>query len=156
GKVREHQRRVQLLEPRRRVRGAEIERIRQRHLAVDDLDRLDLDPALGSRERPFLALALDDRPEIPAAVSLAGQRKARARQANAPDRRARLEQLADAVVERDLVDLDQWMAVADQRNVTELQAAEQRPLESPDRKGRRQVLVRLRDEEIAQPVLDPT
>jgi len=79
-----------------------------------------------------------------------------AREAHAADDDASLEQFADAVADRHFVDLDQGMAVAPERDLPELEAAQQGTFEPADAERRGQVLVRLPDDEVADAVLGPT
>ena len=69
----------------RHVRGAEVERIVQPHVAIDDLDRLNLDRPL--RPRPFLfaRIAFDQRAQVPPAVGEFARDDHRSRQADAAD-----------------------------------------------------------------------
>ena len=137
------------------MRGPEVERVVQEHAAVHDLDRLD-------RNRPrragalFLArLALHERAEIPAPVGQARDLDVRPNQPHAPDHRAAIDELADAVRQCDFVDVHERLAVARERDVAELQAAEERSFEAADRQRRREIFVRLPHEEIANAILCP-
>ena len=71
------------------------------------------------------------------------------------DDRAGLDQFADAVGERDLVDVDQQAAVLRQPDLAELEPAQDGSAEAANREGGGDVLVRLADDEFAQPVLRP-
>src|SRR6202035_3872251 len=102
---------VEVLEVGRDVRGAELQRITQHDAAVHHLDRQDLDGAAWSGTPLLLYLALDERAEIPSPVCLLRGDDPRTRQANPPDDRAALPQLAEAVAERDIVDRDDRLAV---------------------------------------------
>ncbi len=139
----------------RDVRGAEGQWVAERDMAVDDLDRLDPDRA--PRPGPLLLarLALDQRADVPPPVSQFLRGDIRAGEPDAPDGHALRDQLADAVAERHLFDLDDRAAVAIERDVIELEAAEERPLQPADVQRRREVLVRLPDDQAANLVLRP-
>src|SRR6185436_2958321 len=101
-------------------------RAAERHVAVDDLDRLNADRAI--RAGPFLLarLALHQRGEIPAAVFHLSRRDVRPRQPDPADGDALLHELADAVGECDLVNLHERAPVAVEGDVAELEAAKER------------------------------
>ena len=60
-------------------------------------------------------VALNEGPQIPAAVGLSGYEDARAHEADSADDHARLKQLPQAVGEREIVDDDDRVAVTRQR-----------------------------------------
>src|SRR5262245_40382501 len=123
------------------VRRAEVERILEGHVAVDDLDRLNLGRM--GRSGTFLLerFALDERAEVPSAVRQPRADDVRARETDPADDRAPIDELADAVAERNLVDVNQRVALAREVDVAQLEAAKERPLEPADRQRRRQVVV---------------
>jgi hypothetical protein len=153
--IRERQRRVQRGKMRWQVRGAEVERIAQDDVAIDDLDRLNLDRAARSRAFLLARLAPDERGEIPAAVGLLRRDDPRSRHADASQHDAGLKQLTNAVAERDVVDPDKWAAVARHADVIELETSKERSFEPADGQRRRQVLVRLPYDELADLILGP-
>src|SRR2546428_8318613 len=139
----------------RHVRGAEVERILQRDVAVDDLDRLNLNRTVRAGAFLFPRLAFDERAEIPASIRQLRPHDVRARQTDAAHDGPAIDELANAVGERDFVNVDQGAVAAREVDVAELQPPEERALEAADRQRRRQVLVRLADDQIANAVLRP-
>src|SRR5262249_51278862 len=103
----------------------------------------------------FARLAFYQRAEIPSAIRQLGAFDVRPHEPYAADHRPLVDELADAVAERDLVDVNQRPAVARERDVSELQAAEERPFEAADRQRRGEIVVRLADDQFADPVLCP-
>src|SRR5207237_5800861 len=127
----------------------------QRDAAVDHVDGVNLDRPRRPGAFLLARLAFDERAEIPAAVRHLAPDDDRVREAHAMDDDARLHELADAVFERDLVDVYERLPAARQVDVAEPDAAEQRSLQPSDVQRRREVLVRLPDDETAEPVLGP-
>ena len=66
-----------------------------------------------------------------------------------------LEQFVQAVTDRDFVDADQGVPVASHCDVAEAQTLQKRPFEAADAQSRREVLVGLADNQIANPILRP-
>jgi len=137
------------------MRGAEVERILERYVAVDDLDRLDLNRPARPGSFLLARLALHERAEIPSPVRHLCPDDVRAREADAADHRPLIDQLADAVGERDLVDVDQRAPIAREADVAELQAAEEGSVEAPDRERGREIVVRLTDDQFTDAILPP-
>ena len=138
------------------MRRAEIERVVQQHAPVVDLDRLNRDRAPGTSALFLARLALHERAEIPASVGQARSFDVRPDQPHAADHRAAIDELADAVGERDFVDVHERAAFARERDVAELQPAKERSFEAADRQRCGEILVRLPDNEITDAVLRPS
>ena len=153
--IAERQARVEVLEIRRHVGRAELKWIPHEHAAVHDLDGQNLDRP--SRAAALLPphFALHQRAEVPAAVALLRGDNARAREADAPNDGAVLPQLAQAVAQIDFVNRDDRRLVAREPHVAKTQTAQQRSFQVADLERRRQVLVRLADDQRADLVLGP-
>src|SRR5919201_328174 len=110
------------------MRRAEIERRVQHHASVVHLDGVDLDrpPRAGLLFLP--RLSFHDRGEIPAAVRHARHHDARTDKRDSLDDDTVLDQLADAVAERYVIDLDERAALAREPDVTQLNATQERSL----------------------------
>ena len=137
------------------MRGAEVERILKGDAAVDHFDRLNLDRALRTGSLFLARFALHERAQVPSSIRHLRADDVGPRQAHRADDHALLVQLADAVVERDLIDADQRVAAARQADIAELQTSKQRAFEPADRQGGRQVRVGLTHDLLADAVLRP-
>ena len=155
GVVVERQRRIERGEMRRHVSRAEIERVVQQDVAVDDFYALNVDGPFRSCAFLLLRFASDQRTQIPSAVGLLSTDNSRSRQANAPNHNARLKELPEAVAERNFIDHDHRLAIARQLDLTEAEAAQQRSFEPADRQGCGEVLIRLTDDQSPDAVFGP-
>src|SRR5471030_2759917 len=124
-------------------------------MSVDDVNRLNLNRASGPCALPLARVAFDERGQIPSALRQPRPDDDRARETDAPDHRSPIDELADAVAERDFVDVDEGLPAARHADVAELKAAQQRPLEPADAERGCEVVVRLVDQQIANAVLRP-
>src|SRR5439155_18687463 len=131
-------------------------RIAQRDGAVVHFDRFDVDRASRPRSLLLRDLAFDERRDVPASVGRSRHHHARPCQPDLSDHDARLDKLAQAVAQRHIVDRDDLAAVAREADVAELDAAKECALEPADFERRRQVLISLTDDDVADPVLGPT
>src|SRR5262249_17925154 len=127
----------------------------QHHVPVDDLNRLNLDRPPRAGTLLLTSLAFDERAEVPPSVGLPGADDAWTHQPDAADDDARLKQLADAVAQSDFIDLDERLTVAREADVAELEAAKQRSAEAAYFERRREVLIGLPDDELADLILGP-
>src|SRR5581483_11972070 len=100
-------------------------------------------------------LALDERPEIPAAVRLFAAGDARPHDTHATDDYAGLQQLADAVAHFHAIDGDQRSSVARETDAVERETAEERSAERVDLERRAQILVRLTNDQLSNLILGP-
>jgi hypothetical protein len=123
---------VQLLEVRRHVRRPQGQRILDHDLCVDEPDGKDVDRAAGAALLVLPPLAPDQRAKIPTAISALRDDHPGPRQRDPADRRPLVDQFADAVVERHLVDADQRLAVLQQPDAAQRETAENRTLEAVD------------------------
>ena len=135
--------------------GTEIERIVQRDPPVDDLDRLHVDRPARTRALLLARVAPDECAEIPAPVRLAAADDPRARHLNTTHDDAGLHELANAVAERDSLDLNQRATFARDADVGQRDTPQQRSFKPPDRKRRGQVLVGLADNQASDGFLGP-
>src|SRR5262245_45156702 len=94
--------------------------------AVAHFDRTDSNRPAGTGALSDARAALDERPQVPASVRLFFGDHARTGEANLANRRPLIEQLADVVAHRDIVDADDGAAVAGERDVAQFDAAHQR------------------------------
>jgi hypothetical protein len=137
------------------VRRTERDVFGQRHRGIldDDRDNLNRTPWPGSLFFP--RLAFDERCQVPPAVGAARRGNPGPHDRNALDDDPGLQQLAQTVRERDVVDADQRLAVLRQADVTELNPPEYRPAKRSDLESRRQELVRLTHDQLANLIFGP-
>ena len=152
----EGQRRVEGRVAARSHREREVQLIAQGDVAVDDLDRADVNRSPRAAPLFLLRVAPDQRGKVPAAIRLPGRDHARPLDANAGDGRAAIHQLTDAVADGHPIDGDDRLAVAGEADVRQLDAANQRTLERADFERRGEVLVGLPDDQAAKIALRPT
>src|SRR4051812_6571235 len=114
------------------MRRTEVERIAERDVAVDDLDRLDLDRTVWPGSILFARLAPDQGAQVPPPIGHPASEDDRAGEAHAADHHAALNQFPDAVGEGDFVDVDQCLAITAVRDLSELETAEQRSFKASD------------------------
>src|SRR5262249_34045851 len=74
---------------------------------------------------------------------------------NLANRRAAIDELADAVTQRHIVDADNRLAVARERDVAQLEPAYERALQAADAQGGGQILVGFTNDQRADLILGP-
>src|SRR5579864_4205087 len=134
---------------------AQIQRVLERHPPVCNLDTLHLNRSTRPGALLLAPLALDDRSQLPPAVSSTRGDDPGTNETHSANHDARLQQFADAVMEIDCVNRDQGPAVLREAHVVQLNAAQQRSAKRADLEGCREVLVGLADEESSQLILRP-
>ncbi len=155
GRVREREDGVERLEVGRHVGGAEVDRIGERDPPVDDFDRLHGNRTAGSASPLLGRFAADERAQIPFAVRLLRAGNMRPHEPQVAYDDALVHELANAVVDGDLVDVNERVRIARYGDVTQRDPPEQRALEIADRERGGQVLIRLTHDQIADAVFRP-
>src|SRR5262249_29376226 len=113
----------------------ETDRFVQADRPVGHFDRTNVNGPAGTGALSDTRAALDERSKVPPSIRFFFCDHARAYDTNLADRRAAIDELANAVAQRDTVDADDRPAVARQGNVAQLQAAHERPLQPADAEG---------------------
>ncbi|MBW8861914.1 MAG: hypothetical protein JF601_06020 [Acidobacteria bacterium] len=145
---------IEVLELLRHRHAARAHRRVDRDFAVGNLDRVDRDRLARTAAVGFGLLLLDQPAQLPG-VAVAPQVDDRFIQPDLVNRQALRDQFEDVVLQAEILDGDHLAAAHRDADVLHLDAEEQVAAEALDRQRAVQVLVRLRDDEAAQPVLEP-
>src|SRR5262249_58033114 len=120
-------------------------------LAVGNLDRVDRDRPAGTAAIGFALLLLHEPAQLPG-IAVAAQIDHRLVEPDLVDRQAAGDQLEQVVFQAEILHRDDLASIHRNADVLEFDAEEQVAAQAFDRQRAVQVLVRLRDDEAAQPV----